>query len=120
LTDDTSSFTGASDLLVNADLSYVKDLKNDANIMATVAYSYFSDRLYALGVETKGSLVDKGVGTLDFILKTKINKNLGIDFTARNILDPAYERVQENASGDITVLSYKRRAFFKLGITYKL
>jgi len=120
LTDDTSSFTGASDLLVNADLSYVKDLKNDANIMATVAYSYFSDRLYALGVETKGSLVDKGVGTLDFILKTKINKHLDIDFTARNILDPAYERVQENASGDITVLSYKRGAFFKLGITYKL
>src|SRR5690606_35801581 len=120
LTNDTSSFTGASDLLINADLSYVKDFKNDANMMATVAYSYFSDRLYALGVETKGNLVDKGVGTLDFILKTKINKNLGIDLTMKNILNPAYERVQENTPGDITVLSYKRGAFFKLGINYKL
>lgn len=120
LTDNTSSFTGASDLLINADLTYVKNLKSDANVMATVAYLYFSDRLYALGVETKGNLVDKGVGSLDFILKTKINKNLGIDISAKNILNPVYERVQENATGDITVMSYKRGAFFKLGINYKL
>lgn len=120
LTDDTSGFTGASDLLLNADVSYSKDLRNDANIMATVAYSFASDRLYALGVETKGNLVDKSVGNLDFILKTKLNKNLSIDFTARNILNPAIERVQENATGDITVLSYKRGAFFKLGLSYKL
>lgn len=120
LTDATSSFTGASDLLVNADLSYVKNLKGDANLMATAAYSYFSDKLYALGVETKGNLVDKGFGAFDFILKAKINKNLGIDFTAKNILNPAIERTQENAAEAITVLSYKRGAFFKLGINYKL
>jgi hypothetical protein len=120
LTHKTSSFTGASDLLVNADLSYVKNFRNDANMMATVAYSFFSDRLYALGVETKGNLVDKSVGTLDFILKTKINKNLGIDLTLKNILNPTYKRVQENAAEDITVLSYKRGAFFKLGINYKI
>ncbi|EGV43735.1 TonB-dependent receptor [Bizionia argentinensis JUB59] len=120
LTDDTSGFTGASDLLINADLSYIKELKNNANIMATVAYSYFSDRLYALGVETKGNLIDKGVGSLDFVLKTKINKNLSIDFTAKNILNPAYSRIQENALQDITVSSYKRGAFLTLGINYKL
>lgn len=120
LTDDTSGFTGASDVLVNADLSYLKNYRNDGKLMATLAYSYTSDRLYALGVETKGNLVDKSIGTLDFILKTKINKNLGIDFTVRNMLNPAIERVQENASEDITVLSYKRGAFFKLGLRYKL
>lgn len=120
LTHDTSSFTGASDFLLNADVSYIKDFKNDANIMATLAYSYNSDKLYALGVETKGNLVDKSVGTLDFILKTKLNKNLGIDFTIKNILNPAIERVQENASENITVMSYKRGAFFKLGLEYKL
>lgn len=119
LTNDTSSFTGASDLLINADVSFVKNFKNDSNMMATMAYSFFSDRLYALGVESKGNLIDKGVGTLDFILKTKINKNLGIDLTLKNILNPTYKRVQENAAQDITVLSYKRGAFFKLGVNYK-
>ncbi|MGV8812760.1 MAG: TonB-dependent receptor domain-containing protein [Gelidibacter sp.] len=120
LTHDTSSFTGAADFLLNADISYFKDFKNNGNLMATLAYSYTSDRLYALGVETKGNLVDKSVGTFDFIFKTKINKNLGIDFTIKNLLNPAIERVQENASENITVLSYKHGAFFKLGLNYKL
>ena len=120
LTNDTSSFTGAADFLLNADISYIKDFNKNANIMTTIAYSYTSDRLYALGVETKGNLVDKSVGTLDFILKTKINKNLGIDFTIKNLLNPAIERIQENASENITVLSYKNGAFFKLGLNYKL
>lgn len=120
LTDNTSGFTGASDFLLNADISYLKDFNTNANMMATIAYSYTSDKLYALGVETKGNLVDKGVGTLDFILKTQLNKNLSIDFTVRNMLNPAYERVQENASENITVLSYKRGAFFKLGLRYIL
>lgn len=119
LTHDTSGFTGASDFLLNADLSYITKFSGDANLMATLAYSYTSDRLYALGVETKGNLVDKGVGTLDFILKTKINKHIGLDFSIKNLLNPAVERVQENASEDITVLSYKRGAFFKLGLHYK-
>ena len=120
LTHDTSSFTGASDFLLNADISYVKDLSNAANIMATVSYSYTSDRLYALGVETKGNLVDKSVGTLDFILKTKLNKHLGIDLTIMNMLNPTIKRVQENTSETITVSSYQRGAFFKLGLHYKI
>lgn len=120
LTNDTSGFTGASDLLLNADMSYIKDFNKDAYLMATLAYAYTSDKVYALGVETKGNLVDKRVGTLDFILKTAINKHLGIDITVKNILNPAIERIQENASQDITVLSYKHGAFFKLGLHYTL
>ncbi|HUH28170.1 hypothetical protein, partial [Gelidibacter sp.] len=81
---------------------------------------YSSDRLYALGVETKGNLVDKAFGSLDFILRSKINKNLALDFSIKNLLNPAVERVQENTSENITVLSYKRGAFFKLGLRYKL
>lgn len=119
LTDDTSSFTGASDLLLNGDISYLKEWKNDKSVMATLAYSYYSDRLYALGVETKGNLVDKGMGTLDFILKTKIDKNFGINFTARNILNPEFRRMQENASGAVPALTYKKGAFFGLGMTYQ-
>lgn len=120
LTDETSGFTGASDLLLNADISYLKEWSNDRSIMATLAYSYYSDRLYALGVENKGNLVDKGMGTLDFIFKTKIDRNFGINFSARNILNPEFRRMQENASGAVPALTYKKGAFFGLGITYQL
>jgi len=118
LTDDRSSFTGASDLLLNADISYIKDWDNDKNLMATLAYAHYSDRLYALGVENKGNLVDKGMGTLDLILKSKLNKNIGVDFSARNILNPEFRRVQENASGDIDAINYKRGVYISLGATY--
>ncbi|RZK12587.1 MAG: TonB-dependent receptor [Flavobacterium sp.] len=117
--DTESSFTGASDLLLNADISYSKDWSNDRGFMATVAYSHYSDRLYALGVEQQGNLVDKGMGALDFILKTKLNKNLGLDFSAKNILNPNFKRMQENASGDLLAVNFKRGMFLGLGLNYQ-
>ena len=119
ITDTSSGFTGASDFVMNADLTYTKNWKNDAGIMATVAYTYNSDKLYALGNEQKGNLVDKAIGSLDLIFKTKLNKNLGIDLGARNLLNPKFERVQENASGDVKALSYKRGISLGLGMTYQ-
>ncbi len=114
-----SSFAGASDLLVNADLTYSKRWHQDGNVMATVAYSYFSDKIYALGNEQKGNLVDHGVGTLDFIVRSKISRRIGVDLLVRNILDPEYRRVQENASGHVPVFTYKKGRFFTLGLNYQ-
>src|SRR5690606_34366477 len=110
ITDTSSSFTGASDLLLTADASYFKEWKNHRSMTATLSYTYYSDRLYALGVESKGNLVDKGMGTLDFILKTKLNRQLSLDFTAKNILNPEFRRVQQNSAGDVLAVSYKRGA----------
>jgi len=115
---DRSSFTGASDLLLNADVSYVTEWSEDRGMTATVAYTHYSDRLYALGVEGKGNLIDKGMGSLDFILKTKIHKNFALDFAARNILNPEFRRIQDNALGAVNAVTYKRGAFFSLGAKY--
>jgi outer membrane receptor protein involved in Fe transport len=119
ITDSESSFTGASDLILNADVSYARNWTADAGFIATLAYSHYSDRLYALGVEQKGNLVDKGMGTLDFIFKTKISKNLGIDLAARNILNPEFRRVQENATETLPAVNYKRGVVFGLGMNYQ-
>lgn len=119
-TDTESSFTGASDLLLNADVSYTKDWSADKGITATLMYSHYSDRLYALGIEGKGNLVDKGMGALDFVFKTRVNRHFGIDLIGRNLLNPEFERVQENASGFIPAITFKRGAYIGLGLTYKL
>lgn len=120
LTNEEDGFTGASDLLLNGDVSFVKEWKDSgASLMTTLAYSYFSDRLYALGTEQKGNLVDKAVGTLDLIIRSKINENLGLNFAAKNLLDPRVERTQENATRDVLVLSYKKGVFVSLGLTYQ-
>ena len=118
LTTPKASLAGASDLLLNADISYLKKWNNGGQVLATVAYAYYSDRIYALNNEQMGNLVDKGFGTLDFILRTKLNHNIGINFSAKNILNQTFKRVQENAKEDITVVSYKSGANLGLSINY--
>lgn len=116
-TNDKAAFTGASAFLGNADLTYYKAWENK-NVMATLAYNYNSDKLYAIGVEQKGNLVDKGFGMLDFILKTKFNENFGLGLSAKNLLNPSIDRVQENTSGDVLVRSYKLGSTFSVSLNY--
>lgn len=119
-TNTESQFTGASDLLLNADISFFNEWNNkESNLNTTLAYTYFSDRVYAIGTNDRGNLVDKAFGSLDFIAKSKLNKNLGLDFVVKNILDPTIDRVQENKTEDINVLSYKKGLTFSLNLNYQ-
>jgi hypothetical protein len=119
-TSTTGKFTGASPLLLNADLSFFNEWNDKkSNLTTTVAYNYFSDRVNAIGSLEKGDLVDKAVGSLDFIAKSKLNKNFGLGLVVKNILDPTINRVQENQSGDVNVLSYKKGLNLSLGFSYE-
>ena len=109
-------FAGASDILLNTDLSYTKDFSNGMNIQSTVVFNYFSDRIFALGTEGKGNLVDKGFSTLDLILKSKINDKISLGISAKNLLNPSIERFQDYQ--DVTILSYKKGVDFKVSLSY--
>lgn len=115
-TNKESRLTGASDLLVNADLSFNKDFSSEKSLTATLAGTYFSDRIYALGVTGKGDLVDSDVIALDFVLKYKFNKNLGVGFSAKNITDPTIERKQDIQN--VVVDSYKKGRNFSISMKY--
>lgn len=119
-TNKEDAFQGASDLILNADLSFNKEWSKGGSLMATVAYNYFSDRIYALGTNQKGNQVDKGFGTLDFILRSKVTKNLGINFSAKNLLNPSIDRVQDNATGSVNILHYKKGTNYGLSVSYEL
>lgn len=110
-------FSGASDLLTNVDFSYLKDFSNGMNLQSTLVYNYFTDRIFALGTEGKGNLVDKGFGTLDLVLKSKINKRITLGASAKNLLNPSIERFQDNQN--VTILSYKRGINLTFSLSYK-
>lgn len=119
-TNKNSKLTGASDLLLNADLSFLTEWNNkESNLTSTIAYTYFSDRVYTIGTNSRGNQIDKAFGSLDFITKTKLNKNLGLGLVVKNLLDPSIDRVQENANGDVNVLSYKKGVTVSLGLNYQ-
>ncbi|MBP2283945.1 hypothetical protein H4V97_002263 [Flavobacterium sp. CG_23.5] len=119
-TNTKGKFTGASNLLLNADLTLFNEWNNkNRNLTTTVAYTYFSDRVNAIGTSGKGDLVDKAFGSLDFITKSKLSEKFGLGLVVKNILDPVIKRVQENFNGDVNVLSYKKGMTFSLNLNYQ-
>jgi len=124
-----SKLSGASDFLANADVSFLKEFKDDKDITATLTYSYVSDKLAVIGTQERGNLIDKSIDRLDFILKSSLTENLKIGLSYKNILNPAYERVTEQSKApviegsvkkdDVVAKSYKIGSNLSLSLTYK-
>lgn len=124
---DTDELQGASPLLINADLSFTPQFEN-YKPTAGLVFSYFSDRIDALGSGTLGNIVEQSVSTLDFVLKNKIKSNFEINFSAKNLLNPKIRYVRENTPlGDVLVTSangesvtdYQRGINLSLQLKYK-
>ncbi len=108
---------GASPLLINADINYTP-VFNTYKPMFNVVYSYFSDRIDAIGSGQLGNIVEKGVGTLDFVWKNKLGNHLELNASAKNLLNPDIERVREEDVEDITLSKYKRGINLALQLKY--
>ena len=125
LKDPSTNFTnkedklqGASPFLLNTDLTF-NYKKDNFEITPSLVLNYFSDRIYSLGVQQKGNIMETGIPTLDFVLQSKLTKSLGISIKARNLIDPDFELTQENIEGEETVInSFKKGRIFSLGINY--
>ena len=117
---------GASPILLNADLNYSPVFKN-YKPTANLIFSYFSDRIDALGSGQLGNVIEKSVSTLDFIWKNEINTHFEINLSAKNLLNPTIKYVRETTLGDVVVTSangkgvsnYKRGMDIGLQLKYK-
>ncbi len=99
---DSDALQGASPILLNADVSYSPSFGGYKPV-ANLIFSYFSDRIDALGSGQLGNIIEKGVPTLDFVWKNTINEHFEINASVKNILNPTIERVRENVSFDATL-----------------
>ncbi|RAJ25890.1 TonB-dependent receptor [Gelidibacter algens] len=117
---------GASPLLINADISY-SPVFGTYKPTANIVYSYFSDRIDALGSGQLGNVIEKSVSTLDFIWKNNFNDAFEVNFSAKNLLDPTIKYIRETTLGDVVVNSangngvsdYKRGINVNLQLKYK-
>ncbi|WP_031427184.1 TonB-dependent receptor [Flavimarina sp. Hel_I_48] len=117
--DRTDQLQGASPFLLNADVSYSPTFGTYKPV-ANVVFSYFADRIDALGSGSIGNLVEKSVTSLDFIMRNAIGDHLEINLGAKNLLDPNFEYVREGTeAGDFTTSIYKRGIDFSLSAKYK-
>jgi hypothetical protein len=95
---------GASPFLINADISYSPKFKNYEPV-ANLVFSYFSDRIDALGSGQLGNIIEKGVPTLDFIWRNTIKDNFEINLSFQNLLNPTINYIRETRLGDVVVNS---------------
>ncbi len=116
---DSDQLQGASPLLINADFSYRPTIGTYKPI-ANVVFSYFSDRIGALGSGQLGNIIEKAVPSLDFVLKNKINERIELNASFKNLLNPNIERVREVDGGDITLSRFKRGLNIGFQLKYKI
>lgn len=122
----TEELQGASPLILNADINYSPTFKN-YKPTANLVFSYFSDRIDALGSGQLGNVIEKSISTLDFIWKNSFNKKFEVNLTAKNLLNPTIKYIRETTLGDIVVNSangkgvsnYKRGMEMSLLLKYK-
>ena len=109
---------GASPILINADLNY-SPVFGSYKPVANMVFSYFGDRIDAIGSGQLGNIIEKGVQTLDFVWKNAIGDNFEINASAKNLLDPTIERIREIETGNVVLSSYKRGINIALQLKYK-
>ncbi|MFD2551709.1 TonB-dependent receptor domain-containing protein [Bizionia sediminis] len=122
----SDALQGASPLLLNADISYSPQFKN-YKPTANLVFSYFADRIDALGSGQLGNVIEKGVPTLNVIWKNTIKNNLDITISVLNILNPRIQYYRETTLGNVLVNSangkgitdYKRGLELGLDLNYR-
>ena len=103
--EDEEQLQGASPFVGNADITYAPTISENFKPSATLSSSYFSDRIDALGSGTLGNVIEKGIPSLDFVLRNKIGEKFQANFAVKNILNPRVRYIRESADGDILVTS---------------
>ncbi|MCC4211557.1 TonB-dependent receptor [Leeuwenhoekiella parthenopeia] len=115
--DRTDELQGASPYLINADLSYSPTLGSYKPV-ANLIYSYFDDRIEALGSGQLGNIIEKGVHNLDFVLRNELGNNWELNLSAKNLLDPDIQYFRAEPTGDIVISNYKRGIDLGLSVKY--
>ncbi|WP_188369976.1 TonB-dependent receptor [Muriicola marianensis] len=123
---------GASPIIINADINYSPEFEN-YKPAASLAFSYFSDRIYAIGSGNLGNMVEKAVPTMNFVWRNAFGEHFEANLSVQNILNPNISLVRENTGveennplvrgfvrdGDVILREFKRGINAGLTLKYK-
>lgn len=130
-----SELQGASEFIANADINYTPTFGN-YKPRATMTFSYFSDRIYALGSGDLGNMVERAVPTLNFVWRNAFGDHFEANLNVGNILNPDVTLERENTGaqgstflepfglvdgdGNVILREFKRGINVGLTLKYKL
>jgi TonB-dependent receptor len=119
----TSRMTGQSPYIINGGIYYQND---SSGISASVLYNVFGPRLFVIGSNFYGNIIEMPVHSLDALLSYKLLKHLKLTLSAQNILNSKNElRLDANRnskieSNELYLRSYKTGTYYSIGIKWNI
>jgi len=118
---------GASPFLLNLDLRYQKSFKNEEgnkkDVLVSLAYNLFGQRLVAVGGNGIGDQYATPVSTLNLVTKMTFNDKFSIGLKGKNLLNPYINVIQEDMQvpgNKLNVSSFRRGMDISLSLSYTL
>ena len=115
---------GASDWLVNSDIKYEFNSGDSWKNTASLVYSVYGERIFAVGIAGYDHIYEKPFHKLDLVWSSVINKKWNFKFSVDNILDPIYKR-ELGTNNKISIdeasyllQSYQRGIGFSTNLSY--
>lgn len=88
----TRPFQGQAPFIANAILTY---LDFDSGWESSIAFNVSGRKLYNIALRATPDVYEEPAPQLDFKISKRFGKNYSVAFTAKNILNPRFERTQE-------------------------
>jgi TonB-dependent receptor len=111
---DTRPLYDQSPYIINADFTWDQ---RDWGTTATVVFSVFGPRITIAGLATP-DIYEQPAPQLDFILSQRLGEHFKLRFTARNLLNPEYDRTYGEEADAPLFQSFKRGVSLGLSVSY--
>ena len=115
---------GASKWIINSDFKYQFNFSKTWSNTATLVYSVFGKRIYAVGTGGLDHIYELPVQQLDFVWSSKLSQHFDVKFSADNLLNPdrKFELGTDGTSPinekSNLISNYKKGVGFSLNLSY--
>ena len=120
LTNTSRPLQGASPYLLNADLSYSRDIGQKMKATVTVAYNVFGRRVYSAGANGLGDQYELPVGMLNVVARMDLGSKWQANLNVRNVLNSRTRIEQETPNGSTLINDFRTGQNISIGVTYSI
>lgn len=111
----TRPFQGQAPFIANAILTY---LDFEKGWESSIAFNVSGRKLYNIALRATPDVYEEPAPQLDFKISKRFGKNYSVAFTAKNILNPMFERTQEYKGVTYIADSYQAGTLLGFNVAY--
>ncbi|MEM9685315.1 MAG: TonB-dependent receptor [Bacteroidota bacterium] len=118
LTNDSRRLQGASDMLLNADISYAFDMTNTWKSTLTTTFSTFSERISQVSTGGLDDRFEQPFNDLGLVWRNEVNDYVSFSVKAANLLNDTSEQLIDVNATTQSFIRFKRGRTLSFSISY--